>query len=183
MSLLQQSCCWKGCAEAGTHPAPRRRQMPVSFESPLSVADDVPLERDYYCKQHIRDFNKGWDFFRGMSEREIEQFQKDAVTGHRRTQKIQPHVVAEGYRMAQQTRTGREAPRYKQPEITAVPLNTEMREALAVFGLEYPATEDAIKKRYRELVKQYHPDRIGKAGEEKIKAINQAYTCLQGVYS
>ena len=61
--------------------------MPVSVDSPVAVADDIPLERSWYCLEHIRAFNRAWDFFSGMSGEEIVRFQKDAVTGHRRTWK------------------------------------------------------------------------------------------------
>lgn len=166
--------------ERGEFPAPRLRQMPVSYDSPLTAADDIPLQRDFYCLEHIRAFNKSWDFFKGMSDKEVEAFQKDAVTGHRRTKKIQPHVVADAYSKAADFREGRTR---KRAEKTAVAvLSAEQREALAVFGLEQTASAAEIKRRYRELVKQYHPDRIGVAGEEKIKSINQAYTCLQAAY-
>lgn len=181
MNNASRNCCWKGCEASGEYPAPRLRQMPISYESPFSVADDTPLQRDFYCMQHIKEFNKSWDFFRGMSDKEVEAFQKDAVTGHRRTRKIQPHVVAGAYRAAEGVRSGKTSTK-KSPSMPVRVSTAEEREALAVFGLEHPVTEAEVKRRYRELVKQYHPDRIGKTGEEKIKVINHAYTCLQSVY-
>jgi DnaJ like chaperone protein len=52
----------------------------------------------------------------------------------------------------------------------------------AVLGLEPGATEDDIKKAYRKLSMQYHPDKVvhlgvefQKVAEEKMKEINAAY--------
>jgi len=49
-----------------------------------------------------------------------------------------------------------------------------------VFGLEKTATADEIKKKYRKLAVQYHPDKNpgNKAAEEKFKDISEAYEVL-----
>jgi DnaJ-domain-containing protein 1 len=48
----------------------------------------------------------------------------------------------------------------------------------AVLGVSRDATPDAIKKAYRTLAKQHHPD--GQVGdEERLKAINAAYEVLR----
>ena len=51
-----------------------------------------------------------------------------------------------------------------------------MREALDVLGLKRGASQDAIKKSYRRLVKQHHPDLGGSANE--FRKINEAYQRL-----
>lgn len=52
-----------------------------------------------------------------------------------------------------------------------------------VFGLKGKVTKDEIRKKYREFMKQYHPDKFAnasepekKAAEEKAKTINEAYS-------
>lgn len=44
-----------------------------------------------------------------------------------------------------------------------------------ILGLTRNCTEDQVKKAYRELALQNHPDKVGPQGEEKMKAINNAY--------
>lgn len=51
-----------------------------------------------------------------------------------------------------------------------------MDDALHLFGLNYTSTQDEIKKKYRQLAKQHHPDTGGDA--EQFKRINSAYTLL-----
>lgn len=47
-----------------------------------------------------------------------------------------------------------------------------------VLGLNRGASEEEIKKAYRKLIKEYHPDINPDADPEKIKEINEAYEIL-----
>ena len=55
----------------------------------------------------------------------------------------------------------------------------DKRDYYEVLGLSKGASEDEIKRAYRKLAKQYHPD-INKApdAEAKFKEINEAYEVL-----
>lgn len=46
-----------------------------------------------------------------------------------------------------------------------------------ILGVKKTATQDEIKKAYRELCKKYHPDRTG-GDDSKIKEINEAYEVI-----
>jgi molecular chaperone DnaJ len=48
------------------------------------------------------------------------------------------------------------------------------------LGVEKKATQEEIKRAYRKLALQFHPDRNqgSKVSEEKFKEINEAYSCL-----
>ena len=65
------ACQWDGCKEAGTHRAPVGRIK----------------EGEYFrfCFDHVREYNKGFNYFSGVPDSEIARFQKEALTGHRPT--------------------------------------------------------------------------------------------------
>ena len=53
-----QLCEWPDCAAEGEHRAPRSR-------------DDMDSYR-WFCLEHAREYNKGWNYFAGMSDDEVE---------------------------------------------------------------------------------------------------------------
>ena len=59
----------------------------------------------------------------------------------------------------------------------------QVAHALELMGLALPVTPESLKRRYRELVKEHHPDvnREGAQSEEKMKAINAAAELLTGI--
>jgi len=60
-----------------------------------------------------------------------------------------------------------------------------MNDPYKVLGVSRNATDDEIKKAYRELARKYHPDNyhnnpLADLAEEKMKEINEAYRFLTG---
>lgn len=60
-----------------------------------------------------------------------------------------------------------------------------MKNPYEVLGINEGASEEEIKKAYREQVKKYHPDQyqdnpLSKLAEEKLREVNEAYEYLSG---
>ena len=171
-----RGCERPGCREEGRYRAPHSRN-----------------EIDYYhwfCLEHAREYNAGWNFFEGMSRADIERFLRDDVTGHRPTWPLGlgPAGSAIGNRLrdhfgvfAQEGLAmfggGAHGGGDAQPE-----RKPEERRALARLNLSPESTLLEIKRRYKELVKRYHPDVTGgdRQAEERLKAVNEAYETLRG---
>ena len=58
------------------------------------------------------------------------------------------------------------------------------RDPYSVLGVNRNATDEEIKKAYRELARKYHPDNyvdnpLSDLVEEKMKEVNEAYDTIQ----
>ncbi|MEM8798547.1 MAG: J domain-containing protein [Pseudomonadota bacterium] len=115
-------CDYEGCQEEGKHPAPKS-----------SFGDD----RWWFCQNHAAEYNKNWNFFRGMTDEEArKQAEEEAQT-------------ARGFRNSGSSS-------WMGSSDNGVP--SQRRRALAVLELDEDATPDEIKAGYRKLAKRYHPD-------------------------
>jgi hypothetical protein len=173
-------CDHPGCAAGGEFRAPKSR---------LDL-------RDYYwfCLDHVRAYNSAWNYYAGMSDREVEaEIRRDTVwqrpswrLGDRHgpgySARIRDYFGmfsgSAGHSGAQDRRNGNRAPDAERRALSA------REQALAVFEIEPPFTQMRLKARYKTLVKLHHPDAHGgdKAAEEKLKVINQAYATLKASY-
>lgn len=150
----EKQCDWAGCTNMGGCKAPK---------SPERL-------RDYFnfCQAHAREYNKNWNFFSGMSDADITEWQVGARHGHRPTWDVRKNTgerakankkkvaggtaaTAEGYSMFGD---GKE-------DIVTTPRRrlTKMQlKALNDLGLDETASKADARKRYTQLVKQLHPD-------------------------
>jgi hypothetical protein len=160
----KQPCQVPGCPEAGEYKAPK--------------SPDELGEYKWFCLEHIREHNQRWDYFAGMGSEEIEDFLKDAVTGHRPTWTREQHL-SQQYQKLQDAlyeflHMGAKR-KAAAPQEKVLP--PKLRKALATMAMEYPYDAKQLKVRYRALVKQHHPDvnKGNKASEELFKQITAAY--------
>lgn len=148
------------------------------FRAPISP--NMPGEYQMLCLEHIKVFNKKWDFFREKNSDEIEAFQKDAFTGHRPTWKMHPDPRQSAERLQEALNRFTGDTSFTSHVHIAPPINQKQRHALEQLDLSHPIEEQAIKKQYKKLARRYHPDRNAgdKQAEERFKEINSAYRYL-----
>jgi len=166
-------CDHPGCAAAGEYRAPRSRASLRNFY--------------WFCLDHVRAYNAGWNYYVGMSAAEVErEIRSDTVwqrptwpMGGRGKLRYSPHFRDFGmFGLDDDVPHER---RHDAPHRR--PLSQE-EHALAIFNLEPPFTLVGLKARYKELVKLHHPDVHGgdKAAEERLKIVNLAYATLKASY-
>ena len=160
-------CARPDCLEPGNFRAPRSRQQDTGFF--------------HFCLEHVREYNRAWNFFSGMSREDIERFQQEVATWHRPTWRfglnrsdIRPDLD-DPFELFSDTGSGAIAPNHRLSE-----WSTRQRRALTEMKLDVTASLQDIKQRYKQLVKRYHPDRNGgdAEAEERLKVIIKSYHIL-----
>ena len=154
-----------------------------AYRAPISPSNLT--EYYWFCLDHVRDYNKAWNFFEQMSDDEVEHFQRSDVTGHRPTWRLGLNGAAADGETIRDDLGVFDAAGFKinaeaNAETAVRQLPPQERESLAELNLSPRASLDEIKTRYKELAKKYHPDLNGgddKAGD-RFKAVNSAYTYL-----
>jgi hypothetical protein len=183
-------CEWPGCTARGAFRAPKGRNAEGQYFQ--------------FCMNHVRTYNKSYNYFDGMGDNDIGDWIKSSHTGHRPTWKLGENSWAENRRTrdrkAQTGPAGRKGFRhdadFKDPHTmfnehaeawrgrareTARPIRNAERKALDTLGLETGATAEEIKTQYKTLVKRFHPDANGgsRATEDRFREIVQAYDYLR----
>ena len=175
-------CQWKGCAAEARYRAPRGRGHEGRYFT--------------FCLDHVRAYNATYNYFDGMSDSQVEDYQKDAITGHRPTWKSGANAWAHGVNPSGQSTAAEGGPRTAGPQgffawrqgqgrtkdagPKRLPKPLE-RKALDQLNLGDGASREEIKARFKSLVKQHHPDANGgdKGSEDKLREIIQAYNYLK----
>lgn len=182
------TCQWDGCDKPGAHRAPVGRNAEGQFF--------------LFCFEHVKEYNKGYNYFSGLSDSEIARYQKEAITGHRPTWTVGVNKSAKDAPLHSTARSGAAHmnQKFKDPfgfvsqgrgegragggsrfETQGRKLKTLEAKAFDTLGLAGNATATEIKSRYKELVKKHHPDANGgdRGSEERFRAVIQAYQLLK----
>lgn len=171
------TCAWEGCEEPGVYKAPLGREYEGQY-----------LE---FCVDHVRQYNKSYNYFSGLNDDAIQKYLKDAMTGHRPT-----WSMGRNGGMPSSTRNGRAAnagarPRdpfglfgdegAPRPETRRPKVRPLEKKAFENLDLEPGASGEDIRRRYKELVKQLHPDANGgdRGQEDRLREVIQAYKLLK----
>lgn len=175
-------CQHPGCREPGEFRAPGARGS--SF--------DGPGEWRWFCLDHVREFNAGYDWFEGMSAEEILSAQSPIAGWQTETHAFRPTAGVDGMpRWADyddpldaisarasgiKSRARREAEMAMDGRFSA-----DEARALDTMGLGLDVDRQTLRRRYSELVRRYHPDRNG--GDRKFEArlgrVVEAYQLLR----
>ena len=166
---MKNICEWDNCNESG------------EFKAPLEK--DNSKKYRWLCEEHIKLFNKNWNYFAGMCQDEIEDFLKSDLTWHRPTQKF--GSSDNFFNILWNNALNDKFTFFKQEKITNSlgdrKLNEKDKDAFIIMGLELNASWPTIQKKFKTLVKKFHPDRNAgnKKFDDKLKKITLAYSHLK----
>jgi hypothetical protein len=179
---LTKPCDVGGCPERGDFKAPKSR--------------DALKEYYWFCLEHVREYNQNWDFFKGMSQAEIEKSMSKTAVWDRPTwrsteagRRQEEHIRKTAYtRFSTEDIffdfSGGASDSDGNARINPKSIPHPAIEALATMGLQPPVEWEDVKARYKMLAKRYHPDTNGADphAEEQLKKINLAYSILKLSY-
>ena len=162
-------CCdAPDCQDAGEYKAPKSRTNLNDYH--------------WFCLAHVRAYNAGWDYYKGMSPGQIEA-QLRADTSWQRPSwplgSMGGGAFAE--ELLRDKLDGVAPPNTRRATRPPPGPPAELRESLATLGLDWPLTLADLKTRYKQLAKRHHPDANGgnRDAEERLKTINLAYAALR----
>tara|TARA_A100001011_G_C14241229_1_gene813337 strand:+ start:656 stop:1171 length:516 start_codon:yes stop_codon:yes gene_type:complete len=161
-------CDWDKCDKIGSYKAPLEKDNSKKYR--------------LLCLEHIKIFNKKWNYFSDMTNDEVEYFIKSDLTWHKSTKRfgssenffnILWNNALEDKLNIFKSSNFKEYKRSK--------LSKTDKDALDVMDLNYDAKWEQIQKRFKTLVKKYHPDKNqgNKKFEDKLKKITLAYSQLK----
>ena len=166
---MENVCEWKNCKKGGKFKAPQEKDNSKNYK--------------WLCEEHIKLFNNNWNYFEGMSQNEIENFIKSDITWHRPTQKfgssdnffniLWNNALNDNFNLFKGEKIFKDS-KYNR-------LNEKDKDAFKIMGLEINAEWLIIQKKFKILVKKFHPDKNSgnKQFEDKLKKITLAYSHLK----
>tara|TARA_Y100000590_G_C15481382_1_gene924156 strand:- start:16 stop:534 length:519 start_codon:yes stop_codon:yes gene_type:complete len=165
---MKNICEWKNCKDDGEFKAPTEKDNSKKYK--------------WLCQKHIIEFNKKWNYFEGMTQYEIEKFLKSDLTWHRPTQKfgsndnffniLWNNTLNDKFKIFSENENFKTNKRQ---------LLEKDKDAFKIMGLDLSADWMTVQKKFKTLVKKFHPDKHSgsKQYEDKLKKITLAYSHLK----
>lgn len=169
-------CQWDGCEKTGSHRAPVGRD-----------AEGLYL---LFCLEHVKEYNKGYNFATDLSKADIARYQREATTGGRQTfgtvvnqatEAPMPSTARSGSAKALNARKGATQRQLHRTDLHVRKLKVLEARAFDTLGLLPNATPQEIKSRYKERLKMHHPDTNegNRASEDALRASIEAHRILK----
>ncbi len=163
----RQICAHPGCGKPGLYRAPR--------------APDALDDYLWFCRDHVREYNLRWNFFAGMEDTALAEnlarlkgFERSGDIFARRN--ASPGWLRFGIADPLEL-LGERGTRRLPAGTRALRLLPNERKALEILAAEPNWTKSEIRKRYRTLVKDLHPDTNGgsRADEARLQQVLWAW--------
>ena len=169
---IPRICDKSDCNNIGDYRAPKSR---------------IKLSEYYFfCLKHIKEYNKSWDFYKGMSVEQIENSMRSDTFWDRPSWPLKnsfKNIFDDFNEYVEDFVKGDDDKindTYFKNKLLDENLTIEEAKALKELDLKMPISLEKIKKNYKKLVKIFHPDVNGnnKDAEERFKQINESYKLL-----
>ena len=169
---MKNICDWNSCNKPGEYKAPVERDNSRKYR--------------LLCLEHIREFNKNWNYFRGMDDQQIFDFIKSDLTWHKPTQSFSSSDNF--FKVLWSNALKDEMDKFKFNNdfnnMNKFKFNNNDLKAFNILGISVGLKWEKVQEKFKKLVKKFHPDMNSgnKKFEDKLKVITLAYTQLKNTY-
>ena len=165
---MKNICDWNNCLEIAEYKAPVEKDNSKKFR--------------LLCLEHIKIFNKNWNYFENMNDQQIEFFIKSDLTWHKSTKNF--GSSENFFNILWNNALEDKLNIFKSSgfkDFKKKKLSNTDRDALDILELNYEVKWEEIQKKFKTLVKKYHPDKNqgSRKFEDKLKKITLAYSQLK----
>ena len=169
---MKNICDWNNCDKIGDYRAP--------------IEKDNSKKYRMLCLNHVKEFNKNWNYFEGMNDGQINEFIKSDITWHKPTQSFgSPDNF---FKILWNNALKDDLKKFnfngKLNHMNQFKFNNNDVKAFEVLGVSIGIKWEKIQNKFKKLVKKFHPDMNAgnKKYEDKLKIITLAYTQLKNTY-
>ena len=169
---MKNICDWNKCDKEGKYKAPVEKDNSKKFR--------------LLCLDHVKEFNKNWNYFSGMSDDQIYNFIKSDLTWHKPTQSFSSSdnffKVLWNNALKDEVKNFDLDPNFD--NMRQFRFDNHDIKAFSIIGINVGVKWDKVQEKFKKLVKKFHPDMNSgnKKFEEKLKVITLAYTQLKNTY-
>ena len=168
---MKTICDWNNCKEQGKYKAPIERDNSKKYR--------------LLCLEHVKEFNKNWNYFSGMNDNQIYNFIKSDLTWHKPTQSF---TSSDNFFKVLWSNTLNDNIFINRNEMAQrdnrLDFDQNDIKAFNILGLGVGLRWEKVQEKFKKLVKKFHPDMNAgnKKFEDKLKVITLAYTQLKNTY-
>ncbi len=160
-------CNHPKCEKEGVYKAPKNRGLSEYY---------------FFCLKHVKEYNKGWNYYAGLEGEAYEKKIEDDRLGDRLSWIKTTPLTEEDLKntddplglLGKIRRNANPSPFAK---------GSIQEKALKTMELSWPTTYTKIKFQYKKFVKKLHPDITKGDTEEEFKVINEAFSILKQFFS
>ena len=169
---MKTICEWENCKNVGEFKAP--------------VEKDNSKKHRMLCLEHVKEFNKNWNYFSGMNDQQVMEFIKSDMIWHKPTQSFSSSDNF--FKILWNNALKDEKNKFKNFEnldhMKKFRFNSQDFQAFTILNIPVGIEWKKIQEKFKKLVKKFHPDMNSgnKKFEEKLKIITLAYTQLKNTY-